>query len=227
MYFDLLREEEMTMTTRDSMNFLLSTTLTSNKNTNNNILCRFGENCANVNCIFAHLSPATFGITGSSINKYNIVVIDSPCKFGSYCTNPKCRYSHPSPASCKLPIPCRNGNNCVRPGCYFLHSWDMETDIPVSNQVSYGHCMYDHPMGKKELLTYISERAFALPGQMTEGLPNSSNNDTDSVIINNNQRESKGDETGYQQEHYNTLQSRMNECNDNEEEYVLDLDFDE
>ncbi|CAH1761210.1 16967_t:CDS:2 [Entrophospora sp. SA101] len=226
MYFDLLREE-MTMTTQDSMNFLLSTTLTSNKNTNNNILCRFGENCANVNCIFAHLSPATFGITGSSINKYNIAVIDSPCKFGSYCTNPKCRYSHPSPASCKLPIPCRNGNNCVRPGCYFLHSWDMETDIPVSNRVSYGHCMYDHPMGKKELLTYISERAFALPGQMTEDLPNSSNNDTDSVIINNNQRESKGDETGYQQEHYNTLQSRMNECNANEEEYVLDLDFDE
>jgi hypothetical protein len=58
------------------------------------VLCKFSENCANPNCMFAHASPASVG-TGSILS----TLVDIPCKFGSECTQPKCRYSHPSPAT--------------------------------------------------------------------------------------------------------------------------------
>jgi len=58
------------------------------------VLCKFSENCANPNCMYAHASPASAG-TGSIPS----TLVDIPCKFGSECAQPKCRYSHPSPAT--------------------------------------------------------------------------------------------------------------------------------
>lgn len=140
--------------------------------------------------------------------------------------------------------------------------------------------MYDHPMGKKKLPTHISERAFALPEQMTEKiLPvggdsgdnkdikdqekilNRLNNNVRNYHNNNNNNSGGGggggvDNTfqengdgkfttsnndnfseinsisdynqsgGGEQHNNNTSQTRTNEGNPNEEEYVFDLDFD-
>ncbi|CAG8733835.1 25419_t:CDS:2, partial [Gigaspora rosea] len=58
------------------------------------VVCKYGELCANPNCMYAHSSPASVG-TGTIPSP----ILDVPCKYGSECVNPKCHYSHPSPAN--------------------------------------------------------------------------------------------------------------------------------
>ncbi|CAI2175543.1 1864_t:CDS:10 [Funneliformis geosporum] len=171
-------------------------TIPSAQNASPAVLCKFSENCANPNCLYAHASPAS---VRSGFNTSTLV--DIPCKFGSECTQPKCCYSHPSPAASvaaqdpcryypncqnlmcpylhidynhtiKVPAPCRNGAHCARPGCHFMHPWDMETDTS-SIPCKFGFncrrpdCAYAHPIGKKKY-SHISERTFAVPEDMTE-----------------------------------------------------------
>jgi len=220
------------------------------------VLCKFGENCANPNCMYAHASPASTG--SGSIPP---TLIDIPCKFGSECTQPKCRYSHPSPATVavsqepcryypncqnpvcpylhidysntmKVPTPCRNGAHCVRPGCHFMHPWDIEADTS-SIPCKFGFncrrpdCAYAHPTGKKNY-SHISERTFAVPEEMTEKvLPPSEN-----------QENKKEDEPIKSEEIKNELnnntsenkedKNKSNEAEEefNEEDFNWDLDFD-
>ncbi|CAG8586341.1 1086_t:CDS:2 [Paraglomus occultum] len=143
------------------------------------VLCKFGDNCANPNCKFAHESPAAIG-SGSG---YFTTLLDVPCKFGSRCVNPKCRFSHLSPASAidgpepcryypncvnpscpythidyneseKLSVPCRNGGNCKRPRCHFLHPWDKidASKMPCKFGIlcRRSDCKYYHPQGKAQ-----------------------------------------------------------------------------
>ncbi|RIB00814.1 hypothetical protein C2G38_1098562 [Gigaspora rosea] len=170
------------------------------------VVCKYGELCANPNCMYAHSSPASVG-TGTIPSP----ILDVPCKYGSECVNPKCHYSHPSPANLstqepcrfypncqnpvcpylhadnsgnvvKVPTPCRNGAHCTRPNCHFMHPWDMETDntnIPCK----FGYncrrpdCAYSHPNGKKDHTPNISERTFvSVPDEMTEKIIPSKDN---------------------------------------------------
>ncbi|CAG8667608.1 22961_t:CDS:2, partial [Cetraspora pellucida] len=52
------------------------------------VLCKYGEHCANPNCMYAHSSPAAVG-TGTVPSP----ILDVPCKYG---TEPDCAYSHPN-----------------------------------------------------------------------------------------------------------------------------------
>ncbi|GES87096.1 nuclear polyadenylated RNA-binding protein NAB2 [Rhizophagus clarus] len=220
------------------------------------VSCKFSENCANPNCMYAHASPASTG-TGSIPS----TLIDIPCKFGSECAQPKCRYSHPSPATVavsqepcryypncqnpvcpylhidysntmKVPTPCRNGAHCARPGCHFMHPWDIESDtsnIPCKFGFNCRRpdCAYAHPMGKKNY-SHISERTFAVPEEMTEKvLPPSEN-----------QENKKDDEPVKSEEIKNELNNNKSENKEdknksneveeefNEEDFNWDLDFD-
>ncbi|RHZ47936.1 hypothetical protein Glove_564g33 [Diversispora epigaea] len=159
------------------------------------VLCKYGERCANPNCMYAHASPATVGTGIASPS-----LLDVPCKFGLECTATKCRYSHPSPAnliapckfypncknpvcpylhmdysepSTKVPTPCRNGANCTRPNCVFLHPWDIEVDTNIPCKYGYEcrrpDCAYQHSMGKKDISQSVSERTFvSVPDELTE-----------------------------------------------------------
>ncbi|CAG8797980.1 19255_t:CDS:2, partial [Racocetra persica] len=159
------------------------------------VLCKYGEHCANPNCMYAHSSPAAVG-TGTVPSP----ILDVPCKYGTECANPKCHYSHPSPANLavtqepcrfypncqnpvcpylhvdnsgnavKVPTPCRNGAHCTRQDCHFMHPPD---------------CAYSHPNGKKDHTPNISERTFvSVPDEMTEKIiPSKNNNDEESLEV--------------------------------------------
>ncbi|CAG8435350.1 5562_t:CDS:2 [Diversispora eburnea] len=153
------------------------------------VLCKYGERCANPNCMYAHASPAAVGTGIASPS-----LLDVPCKFGLECTAAKCRYSHPSPANLiapckfypncknpvcpylhvdysepttKVPTPCRNGAHCTRPNCVFLHPWDIEVDTNIPCRRP--DCAYQHSMGKKDTSQTVSERTFvSVPDELTE-----------------------------------------------------------
>ncbi|CAG8748260.1 9269_t:CDS:2, partial [Acaulospora morrowiae] len=60
-------------------------TLASNSQATPAVLCKYGERCANPNCVYAHASPSTVGtgITASSL-------LEMPCKYGIECGQTKC-----------------------------------------------------------------------------------------------------------------------------------------
>ncbi|CAG8497056.1 9978_t:CDS:2 [Scutellospora calospora] len=132
------------------------------------VLCKYGEHCANPNCMYAHSSPAAVG-TGTIPTS----LLDVPCKFGAKCVNPKCHYSHPSPANLIAQEPCKFYPNCQNPMCPYLH---------VGNRPN---CAYSHPTGKSETTQNISERTFvSVPDEMTEKIiPTKDNNNDESLQI--------------------------------------------
>ncbi|CAG8530950.1 13013_t:CDS:2 [Dentiscutata erythropus] len=163
------------------------------------VVCKYGEHCANPNCMYAHSSPAAVG-TGTIPSpildvscKYGTeLATQEPCRFYPNCQNPVCPYLHVDNSGdvVKVPTPCRNGAHCTRPNCHFMHPWDMETDntnIPCK----FGYncrrpdCAYSHPNGKKDHTpNIISERTFvSVPDEMTEKIiPSKDNNNNEETL---------------------------------------------
>nr|CAG8449558.1 14780_t:CDS:2 [Entrophospora candida] len=206
-------------------------------NNNVNIIdlpCKFGIHCTNPKCRYTHPSPAT---TFTS---------QEPCRYYPNCQNPACPYLHIdyNRPGCHFlhpwdmeadatAIPCKFGYNCKR-----------------------ADCMYDHPMGKKlpthisertfALPEQMTEKILPIGSgggdnkdiKDQEKILNrlNNNNGDGKFITSNNNKFSEinpisnynqsGGRGGGGEQHNSTLQTRTNEGNSNEEEYVFDLDFD-
>ncbi|KAF2753633.1 hypothetical protein EJ05DRAFT_514593 [Pseudovirgaria hyperparasitica] len=124
--------------------------------------CRFDLSCTNLDCTFAHQSPAAK--PGMTLD------MSTDCSFGVACKNFKCSGKHPSPAKrtsfqsekdcewgpmCKNPTchfrhstmpPCRNGGDCTIEGCKFAHT----RVTCVHNPCTRPGCAFKHADGQKK-----------------------------------------------------------------------------
>lgn len=155
-----------------------------------NTKCRFNLTCGNVDCKFAHQSPAA--PPGTTID------FKDTCSFGAACKNKKCTGKHPSPAN-KLSFAtsqeCRWGVDCTKPDCAFVHPKACRNgaDCTVPN-CTFGHsktvckfnpcarpeCRFKHVEGQKRgkyedkvwtadsTKEHVSERKFVDEGRPEE-----------------------------------------------------------
>jgi len=155
-----------------------------------NTLCRFNLTCGNVECKFAHQSPAAPPNT--------TVDFKDVCSFGAACKNKKCTGKHPSPAQklsfatgqeCRWgvdctksdcafvhPKACRNGADCTVPNCTFGHS----KTVCKFNPCERPECRFKHVEGQKRgkykdkvwtadsVKEHVSERKFVDEGAPEE-----------------------------------------------------------